>query len=244
VDPAWHFPIAGNGGYWIGAFADDDGRRMIAAKIQETPEPTGQGLLSGRWRLPRPISTLFLFAVALLVLAPLASLIAFAIHGDAELWPHLAAYVLPVATLNTVLLLGGVAVICAVVGVGTAWLVTAYDFPGRSVFVWLLPLPLALPTYIVAYVYAELLGGVGPVQTALRGLLVSKRALARRRYPSDEPGALPLRLSRDSRDVSDAERGANRDGARARRRNVASHPRYHHPAGAAGDCGRARAGDV
>jgi iron(III) transport system permease protein len=165
-----------NGGCRIDAFAGDDGHRMIAAKIGGTPQPTGHSLLSRRWQLPRPFSALFLFAVALLVLAPLASLIAFAVRGDAELWPHLAAYVLPAATLNTVLLLGGVAVICAVVGVGTAWLVTAYDFPGRSAFVWLLPLPLALPTYIVAYVYAEMLGGVGPVQTALRALFGWKSA--------------------------------------------------------------------
>ncbi len=60
--------------------------------------------------------------------------------------------------------------IAAVAGVGTAWIVTAYEFPGRSVFVWLLPLPLAFPTYIVAYVYVDILDGFGPVQTALRAL--------------------------------------------------------------------------
>src|SRR5690606_2583123 len=49
-----------------------------------------------------------------------------------------------------------------------AWIVTAYAFPGRRILVWLLPLPLAFPTYIVAYVYADLLDGVGPVQSALR----------------------------------------------------------------------------
>ena len=74
------------------------------------------------------------------------------------------------AALNTLLLLAGVAVIAAVAGVGTAWIVTAYEFPGRSAFVWLLPLPLAFPTYIVAYVYVDILDGFGPVQTALRAL--------------------------------------------------------------------------
>ena len=60
--------------------------------------------------------------------------------------------------------------IASVAGVGTAWIVTAYEFPGRNVLVWLLPLPLAFPTYIVAYVYVDLLDGIGPVQTALRAL--------------------------------------------------------------------------
>ena len=93
-----------------------------------------------------------------------------ALGGDAELWPHLAAHVIPAAALNTVLLLAGVALVSMVAGVGTAWIVTAYDFPGRSIVIWLLPLPLAFPTYIVAYVYADLLGGVGPVQSSLRAL--------------------------------------------------------------------------
>jgi iron(III) transport system permease protein len=78
--------------------------------------------------------------------------------------------VLPDAFLDTALLLAGVAAIAAVVGIGTAWLVTAYRFPGRDALVWLLPLPLAIPTYIVAYVYVGILDAIGPVQSALRAL--------------------------------------------------------------------------
>src|SRR5262245_27636834 len=100
-----------------------------------------------------PTASAILLGVAALVLAPLVSLVLIALIGDAELWPHLAAYVLPNAAFNTFTLLAGVAVIAAVTGVGTAWIVTAYEFPGRSALVWLLPLPLAFPTYIVAYVY-------------------------------------------------------------------------------------------
>jgi iron(III) transport system permease protein len=121
-----------------------------------------------RW--PHPRATLFLIAAAALVLAPLANLALIAGAGDDDLWPHLIAHVIPRATLNTVLLLSGVALVTVVAGTGTAWIVTAYDFPGRNAFAWLLPLPLAFPTYIVAYVYADLLGGVGPVQSALRSV--------------------------------------------------------------------------
>lgn len=109
-----------------------------------------------------------LACVAALVATPLVSLAAIGLHGDVALWPHLAAYVLPVATLNTALLLAGVAFVAALAGVGPAWAVTAYEFPGRGVLLWLLPLPLAFPTYIVAYVYADLLDGLGPVQSMLR----------------------------------------------------------------------------
>ena len=56
------------------------------------------------------------------------------------------------------------------IGTGTAWLVTMYRFPGRRAFQWLLLLPLAMPTYIIAYAYLELLDYSGLVQTALREL--------------------------------------------------------------------------
>ena len=39
------------------------------------------------------------------------------------------------------------------------------DFPGRRILDWALLLPLAVPTYIVAYAYLDLLHPIGPVQT-------------------------------------------------------------------------------
>ncbi|WP_236841803.1 ABC transporter permease [Bosea sp. PAMC 26642] len=88
----------------------------------------------------------------------------------ASIWPHLAANVIPAALADTAMLLLGVGLLCAAVGVGTAWLVTQYDFPGRRTFEWLLVLPLAIPTYITAYIYVDLLGFQGPFQSTLRAL--------------------------------------------------------------------------
>ena len=110
-------------------------------------------------------------AIAALVLAPIVALAATAWSGSAELWTHLVAYVLPVAVRDTLLLLAGVGLVVAVLGTGTAWLVAAYDFPGRRLLGWALLLPLAVPTYIVAYAYLDLLHPVGPFQSALRALL-------------------------------------------------------------------------
>ncbi len=107
---------------------------------------------------------------ALLVLAPMVSLLVLAAGDSGDIWPHLARYVLPNAVLQTALLLGGVAVVTVLVGVGSAWIVTTFQFAGRSAFIWLLPLPLAIPTYIVAYVYVDILDTLGPVQSALRSL--------------------------------------------------------------------------
>src|SRR4051794_23188714 len=93
-----------------------------------------------RMRLPHPLATVLLLGVAALVSAPLLSLIQIALQGDEEIWSHLASYVLPQALADTLLLLLGVAAITVVVGVGTAWIITAYQFPGRGVLGWLLPL--------------------------------------------------------------------------------------------------------
>ncbi len=129
-----------------------------------------------RWRAALPggapaWSVAVALAVAGLVLAPLVSLVVTALSADLGGWARLASDVLPVALLETASLLAGVALVTGVVGVGTAWLVTAHTFPGRSALAWLLPLPLAVPAYITAYVYVEVLDAAGPVQTALRGLL-------------------------------------------------------------------------
>jgi iron(III) transport system permease protein len=140
---------------------------MIATKF------TGQPL---RWparshlRPARAAIASVAVLAALLALAPLASLIALAFADTGDLWIHLARYVLPFALLQTALLLGGVAAVTIVLGVGTAWVVTTFEFPGRRALTWLLPLPLAIPTYIVAYVYADFLGPFGPLQSALRAV--------------------------------------------------------------------------
>src|SRR6266852_1951042 len=64
----------------------------------------------------------------------------------------------------------GGAAVTIVLGGGTAWAVTTFDFPGRDTLTWLLPLPLAIPTYIVAYVYVDILDALGPVQSVLRAI--------------------------------------------------------------------------
>ena len=109
-------------------------------------------------------------AAALLALIPLASLGVLAIGDTGDIWGHLIRYVLPVALVQTGLLLAGVAAVTVIVGVGTAWTVTTFSFPGRDALIWLLPLPLAIPTYIVAYVYVDILDALGPVQAGLRAI--------------------------------------------------------------------------
>lgn len=109
-------------------------------------------------------------AVGVLLAAPVLFVVANLFRGGGETWSHLAATGLPAYAWNTVLLLLAVAWGVISMGVLSAWLVTAYRFPGRDVLEWALMLPLAMPAYVMAYAYTDWLQFTGPVQTALRGL--------------------------------------------------------------------------
>jgi iron(III) transport system permease protein len=109
-------------------------------------------------------------AISLVALLPILAIVAIALEPSGDTWPHLIANVLPQAVRRTLLLLAGVGALSLLIGTGTAWLVTMYRFPGRRYFQWLLLLPLAIPTYIIAYCYLELLDYSGTVQSGLRAV--------------------------------------------------------------------------
>ncbi|MGZ8261097.1 MAG: ABC transporter permease, partial [Caldimonas sp.] len=95
--------------------------------------------------------------------------------GTGGTWAHLAATVLPDYLFATVVLCIGVGAGSIMLGVGSAWLVTHLDFPLRRTFEWALVLPLAMPAYVMAYTYADVLQYAGPLQTALREAMGWKR---------------------------------------------------------------------
>ncbi len=122
-------------------------------------------------QLFRHLSPLVVTALVVAALAglPVASVgFNLFLGGTSTTWSHLAATVLPEYIQNSLALCAGVGFGVAIVGVATAWLTAMHDFPGRRVFEWALVLPLAVPAYVMAYVYTDFLQFVGPVQTLLR----------------------------------------------------------------------------
>lgn len=115
--------------------------------------------------------------VAAVAALPILSVIFLAFTPTAEIWAHLASTVLPAYALNTALLATGVGLGTAAIGVAGAWLVTMCRFPGVRWFEWALLLPLAMPAYVVGYVYTDLLDYAGPVQTLLREMFGWSSAL-------------------------------------------------------------------
>lgn len=107
-------------------------------------------------------------AVALFVATPLIAVATIALTPAPEIWRHLYNTVLFGYVERTVMLIGGIGLGTFVIGTGTAWLVTMCRFPGRGLFNWALVLPLAVPTYILAFVFTDQLEYAGAVQGTLR----------------------------------------------------------------------------
>ena len=106
--------------------------------------------------------------LSLFVLLPVTGLLWAAVGTDENIWQHLFDSVLPNYIVNSLILMTGVCLGVTLVGTCTAWLIANCRFPGHKVFGWMLILPLAMPAYVMAYVYTDFLEYSGPVQTALR----------------------------------------------------------------------------
>jgi iron(III) transport system permease protein len=102
--------------------------------------------------------------MAVFAALPLLSIFALALGPSSTTWPANLLHLL----WNTVLLCGGAGLIALCVGTLLAWLITFYSFPGRRLLKWMALLPLALPGYIISFVYVEAFTFAGPVQQTLR----------------------------------------------------------------------------
>ncbi len=114
-----------------------------------------------RWRITA-------FAIALFVIIPLAVVLLSFLYPAPEIWDHLIQNLLSDLLVNTLWLVIGISAVTALLGVSLAWLTGVCDFPGRKFFSWALLLPLAMPTYVLAFVFLGLLDFSGPLQTQLR----------------------------------------------------------------------------
>ncbi|MEQ9812984.1 MAG: iron ABC transporter permease [Azospirillaceae bacterium] len=124
--------------------------------------PVGRSRLNG-W-------TLTTIVVAALVAMPVLVVFTRVFEPSDGIWRHLMETVLAGYVVNTVVLMIGVGLLVSSIGVTTAWLVTMHRFPGSRFLEWALLLPLAVPAYVMAYVYTDLLEFAGPLQTWLRAV--------------------------------------------------------------------------
>ena len=154
--------------------ADSAAEFSADVRVRRLPWPTLH--LSNVRRFLSDYWTLGALLVALLVALPIASVLLLSLFPEENIWGHLATTVLPGYIRTTLLLMLGVVFGTLLIGVSTAWLVTMCCFPGRRLFEWLLLLPFAIPAYVIAYVYTDLLEYAGPIQSSLRAFFTWQNA--------------------------------------------------------------------
>lgn len=141
---------------------------LFAAMAANRP----RGMLRRTWGA-RDIGGAWNFAIlamALVILAPLIFTLALALSPNAPAFGHIVATRLGEHVFTSLIVLAGALAIALPAGTVTAWLTSQTCFPGSAFFSWALVLPLAVPGYLAAALYGDLLDVAGPVQSLAREL--------------------------------------------------------------------------
>lgn len=96
------------------------------------------------------------FAIVLLLALPLVFFLVSALANAGSIMQSSARFVLPYALRDTSLMSAGVAFLSVVFGVGLASLVTYIDFACVRILRLVSILPLAFPTYLIAYILVDI----------------------------------------------------------------------------------------
>ncbi|MBK2125186.1 ABC transporter permease [Fangia hongkongensis] len=112
----------------------------------------------------------FVYIIVIICLLPIAELIIEAVSYSDSGFRHIYETVLFSYITNSVILTIGVVVLSSLFAIPAAWFVARYHFPMARYFSWLLMLPLALPSYVMAYLYIDWFDYTGPVQSLVRYL--------------------------------------------------------------------------
>jgi iron(III) transport system permease protein len=112
--------------------------------------------------------------IALGVVTPIIIVVSSLLTPSLDIWTHLWQTYLLELVWNTLALIVGVGLGVLLLGTGLAWLVTMHRFPGRALFEWLLVLPMAMPAYVIGFVFLAIFDFTGPVQTWWRAMFGPK----------------------------------------------------------------------
>ena len=125
-----------------------------------------ESIAARRW--PTANRRWLVWPLLLLAGLPLFMLVAAWLDPQAEIWSHLSAHLLPRLMRHTVLMLVVVGLGVSLLGMSLAWLSACCEYPFRRLLDPLLVLPLAFPTYVLAFVYLGVLDFSGPLQSQWR----------------------------------------------------------------------------
>ena len=121
--------------------------------------------------LPIPSSWMSISTILTIILiVPIALIVYNAFGAQSDTLTHLKETVLSDYIINTFILLAGVCSLSLIFGVGSAYFVTFYDFKFSKFFSIVLILPFIIPSYILGFIYSDLLGFYGPLYLFLKDI--------------------------------------------------------------------------
>ena len=100
----------------------------------------------------------FNYIVTLILILPIVFVINHAFGSETQTLVHLKETVLSEYVSSTLILVLSVGFFSLILGVGTAYLTTFYQFRFVNFFIFALALPFAIPTYIMGYIYSDIFG--------------------------------------------------------------------------------------
>ena len=113
---------------------------------------------------------IFPIIVFVFFLMPLVAVLSSLFGEYSDNWSHLYNYVLFDYMKNSAVLVFGVSIMALIIGAGSAWLVSNFDFLGKRFFEWALILPLSIPPYILAYTFTGLFDSYGTLNNLIRNI--------------------------------------------------------------------------
>ena len=108
--------------------------------------------------------------ITLLLVLPILAIFYTAIGETDDLFTHLMSTVMPTYIYNTVVLTAGVMLLSLILGIPSAWFMAMCKLPTEKWLQWALVLPLAMPGYIIGYIFTDWFDFAGPIQIFLRDI--------------------------------------------------------------------------
>ncbi len=128
-----------------------------------------------RLKVKLNIFTITSILAGLFIIVPLLNILVRIFERPSDVWIHIRTYLLVEYLQNTVILITFVALLSGLLGFFAAFTVTRFEFKGRKTLAWMLILPLAVPSYIMGYVYADMFSFIGIVPRTLRDVGIDIR---------------------------------------------------------------------
>ncbi|PKK94151.1 MAG: iron ABC transporter [Tenericutes bacterium HGW-Tenericutes-6] len=107
------------------------------------------------------IFTILSIVIGIILLMPLANILFELFTPPTPVWEHIKTYLLFEYISNSIYLVLMTVTLAIMIGLSAAYVIGRYQFKGRKTLSWLLVLPLAIPSYIAGYIYADMTSFTG-----------------------------------------------------------------------------------